>query len=211
MYATELIKQQRNSAALQLFLQHGAPAKLQNVNIYRHLASEVIQEGSTDYQTWAGLRNMFLPLVSTDGSSMSPSVTSEFERFLWIFHHYSMRTACDGISELESISARISISLLRHGDLIPADRAFYEAGSRAKSVGWDSLAFVLLNRFLDLADLIEENSGDIASLDNSDFQLTDIPYEKLLIPHQPSVPNNLREKAKEWVLTVSLDQRVEQV
>ena len=64
LYATELIKQQRTAAALQLFTQHGAPAKAQNLNIYRHLALEMLRhEGSGDFNTWIALRNMFQSLV----------------------------------------------------------------------------------------------------------------------------------------------------
>lgn len=75
------------------------------------------------------------------------------------------------------------------------------------------MAFVLLNRFLDIADMIEENGNqaDAALLDNSDFEETDVPFDKLCIPASHCVTNELREQAKEWVLTVSLDQRVEQV
>ena len=81
-----------------------------------------------------------------------------------------------------------------------------------QAMGWDNMAFVLLNRFLDIADMIEENNDDIATaLDNSDFQLTDIPFDKLMIPGRPCVSSSHREQAKEWILAVSLDQRVAQV
>ena len=74
---------------------------------------------------------------------------------------------------------------------------------------------MLLNRFLDIVDLMEEEQegkGNAATaLDNNDFELTDIPFEKLLITERTSVGNALREQTKEWVLTVSLDQRVQQV
>ena len=75
------------------------------------------------------------------------------------------------------------------------------------------MAFVLLNRFLDIADMIEDSGtqADAALLDNSDFEETDVPYDKLCIPAKPCVASDLREQAKEWVLAVSLDQRVEQV
>ena len=83
-------------------------------------------------------------------------------------------------------------------------------------MGWDSSAFVLLNRFLDVADLIEESRGegsapDPALLDNTDFEHTDIPFDNLCIPSRPCVSGALKENAKEWILAVSLDQRVEQV
>ena len=35
---------------------------------------------------------------------------------------------------LETIAARISISLLRYADLLPADKTFYEAGVKAKVI-----------------------------------------------------------------------------
>ena len=44
-----------------------------------------------------------------------------------------------------------------------------------RKAGWDNMAFVFLNRYLDLYDAIEEGSLDM--LDHSDFAETDIPYE----------------------------------
>ncbi|MPC88399.1 Intraflagellar transport protein 172 [Portunus trituberculatus] len=70
------------------------------------------------------------------------------------------------------------------------------------------MAFVFLNRFLDLCEAIEEGSLD--SLDHTDFIDTDIPYE-IPLPDTLSIPEPLREEAKEWVLAVSMDQQVEQV
>jgi intraflagellar transport protein 172 len=43
------------------------------------------------------------------------------------------------------------------------------------------MAFVFWNRFLDLCEAIQEN--DLSLLDNSDFNLTDIPSEVLLSPN----------------------------
>lgn len=64
-YATELIKQQRSQPALQLFVLYGAPAKPQNLNIYRHLAAEILSDpqGPPDLQSLIGLRNIFRQLV----------------------------------------------------------------------------------------------------------------------------------------------------
>ena len=151
----------------------------------------------------------------------SPSIRSEFERFLMVFHLSVVSEACQSVGSgsggLEVIATKAYVSLLRYADLIPADRAFYEAGMKAKAIGWDSMAFVHLNRFLDVADLIEESaqgdglsSADPALLDNADFEATDVPFDQLLIPAKPCVTGHQKEQAKEWVLAVSLDQRVEQ-
>lgn len=209
IYSTELIKQQRSSAALELFIKYGAPAKPQNLNIYRHLASEILLEDKNDIKSLIGLRNIFHQLVK---EVTSPTINMEFERFLRLFHYTMIRNTCQNVSGLEVIATKASVSLLRYADLFPADRAFYEAGMKAKAVGWDNLAFVLLNRYLDIADMIEDNgdSADATLLDNTDFEQTDIPFDKLCIPARPCVNGTLKEQAKEWVLAVSLDQRIEQ-
>lgn len=44
-------------------MKYGAPAKPQNLNIYRHLASEILLQDNNDIKLWIGLRNMFQQLV----------------------------------------------------------------------------------------------------------------------------------------------------
>ncbi|XP_063296825.1 intraflagellar transport protein 172 homolog [Pelobates fuscus] len=78
----------------------------------------------------------------------------------------------------------------------------------AKTIGWENSAFIFLNRFLDLVDAIEE--GNLDALDHSDFQDTDIPFE-IPLPDKQHVPVEKREEVREWVLAVSMDQRVDQV
>lgn len=79
-------------------------------------------------------------------------------------------------------------------------------------MGWDSTAFVLYNRYLDIADAIEDNNADASSLDNSDFEtVTDIPFETLSIPGEQTINASLREQVKEWVLSASLDHHIEKV
>lgn len=47
-------------------------------------------------------------------------------------------------------------------------------------------------------------------LDNSDFTDTDISF-KVPVPDKQHLPEEKREEVKEWVLAVSMDQKVEQV
>lgn len=48
-----------------------------------------------------------------------------------------------------------------------------QAGLACREMGWLSMAFVFLNRYLDLSEAIDE--GDAGMIDNSDFVGTDIP------------------------------------
>lgn len=43
-----------------------------------------------------------------------------------------MRSACQKNKSLQNIVTNISISLLRHTNVIPADKGFYEAGIEAR-------------------------------------------------------------------------------
>ncbi|KAI1241384.1 hypothetical protein IHE44_0009870 [Lamprotornis superbus] len=175
-----------------------------NFNIYKRLFVEMVNAPGMNcaeaYSSWADLRDMLLSLANTVAHE-------EFERMLLISHYCAARSAAQGLKQLDTMAAQLSISLLRHTDLLPADKAFYEAGTAAKAVSWENMAFVFLNRFLDLSDAIEE--GNLDSLDHSDFQRTDIPFEVPLPAHQ-HVPEEQREEVRDWVLTMSMDQRLEQ-
>lgn len=62
----------------------------------------------------------------------------EFERFLRLFHYTVISNACQNVGGLEVIAAKASVSLLRYADLLPADKAFYEAGTKAKVHSYES-------------------------------------------------------------------------
>ncbi|EFX60455.1 hypothetical protein DAPPUDRAFT_277407, partial [Daphnia pulex] len=75
---------QRSSVALELFIKYGAPAKSQNLNIYRHLATEILLEDKNDIKSLIGLRNIFHSLVK---EVTSPTINMEFECYLRLFHY----------------------------------------------------------------------------------------------------------------------------
>jgi len=60
------------------------------------------------------------------------AVHETFESLLTIAHYYAMRSAAMAHSMLQTVAAKLSVSLLRHTDIIPADRAFFEAGLMCK-------------------------------------------------------------------------------
>ncbi|XP_051816621.1 intraflagellar transport protein 172 homolog [Acanthochromis polyacanthus] len=214
LYATHLIKEEDAVKALQLYIQHGAPPNSQNFNIYKRLFLDLINLPDTDgpesYRMWADLRNFLLQLcenMSKSAEANSPA-HEDFEQMLLIAHYYATRSAAKGVEQLISVAAKLSVSLLRHTELIPADKAFYEAGLSCRAVGWENMAFIFLNHFLDLCDAIDE--GNLDALDHTDFLETDIPYE-VPIPTKLCVTDSQREQIRDWVLMVSMDHRLEQV
>ena len=65
-------------------------------------------------------------------SSLLYPLHREFEQYLLIAHYLSTRAACVGVAKLQGTAAKISVALLRHTNVLPADRAFYQAGLQCK-------------------------------------------------------------------------------
>ncbi|KAK2554336.1 Intraflagellar transport protein 172-like protein [Acropora cervicornis] len=172
LYAANLIKDNNTLKALDLFCRYGAPANPQNFNIYKRIISDVISmaglSSAESYHTWADLRDVLFEIVDGlgKGSAASSPLAQEFEVMFEIVHYYSTRCACMQHKSLDTLAAKLSISLLRHSDIVPCYKAFYEAGVAAKGVGWDNMAFVFLNRYLDLSEKLADLNKYINSLTN---------------------------------------------
>lgn len=132
---------------------------------------------------------------------------ADFSRLLLVSNYYATRSACQGQDTLAEHATKISVSLLRYTEHIPADKAFYEAGLACKTMNREGMAFVFWNHYLDICEAIEEGSLD--TLDHSDFQDTDIPFE-IPLPEKMFLDEAQHEEVKEWVLAVSMNQGVEQ-
>ena len=164
------------------------------------------QARRVDYAKWATLRNM-LPSVTTELQREGSPAFDEFNTLTTVAHYLAMRSACDGVGQLREVATKVTVSLLRHTDILCADRAFYEAGMACNQVGWENMAFVFLNRYLDLSEAIEDR--DLGGLDNTDFVETDIPLE-IPLPSDQFLDEAKREEVRTHVLAISMDQKAEQ-
>lgn len=150
VYAAEMIKKGRNSKAVAVFAKYGTPLKDNVLNIYRHLAKEAF-EGSPDnnpakeYARWASLRQV-LAAVSKDLQQTGSPVMGEFENIAIITHYLAMRAALKTINGAETLTAKISTTLLRYINTIPADRAFFDAGIDCRDAKRVDMALMFMNR-----------------------------------------------------------------
>jgi len=113
---------------------------------------------------------------------------------------------------LLDVSAKAATSLLRYVGEVPADRAFFEAGIACREANMLNMAFVFLNRYLDLTEAMDDpdaDGGSASTLENADFVDTDIPYD-FMLPEKHFVQEATREDVRDWVLALSMDQAVEQ-
>ncbi|CAB3377061.1 Hypothetical predicted protein [Cloeon dipterum] len=214
LHATHLLKNHRPLEALQVYADNQPIPTLDSgtLSTVRMIALAVLGwpnlTSSDSYQYWSALRDILLQM-SEDFQS-TPNY-AEIRTLLTLAHFYAIRSACREAAGLESLAAKLSIALLRFTDVIPSDKAYFEAGMDAKALGWDSEAFVFLNRLLDVCEAIEEvESGGAATLlDSTDLQCTDFPVDAPL-PRKMTISQQELEEAREWLLAVSMDQKIDQ-
>ncbi|KAJ3095379.1 hypothetical protein HDU97_007002 [Phlyctochytrium planicorne] len=199
-FTRAMMKEGKFDNAVQQIAKYGAPITPSSQDMYLHLSREVLHYGSPTSLT--ALREMLFKMVTANSSPAPP----EFHRRLLIAHLLTLRNFCGKKRELMYFASKISISLLRYCKEIGPDRAFYEAGQFAKLAGMTNMAFVCWNRYLDISDAIEE--GDASMLENSDFENTDVPYD-IDLPAE-NMKEAKRDEVRDWVLQVSLDQKVKQ-
>jgi intraflagellar transport protein 172 len=135
---------------------------------------------------------------------------AEFTSSFMVAHLNSLRSLGRDRGISPQVTLKQSVSLLRYTADFPVDRAFYEAGiaCRDAPVPQMNLAFLYLNRFLDICDAIED--PDSTEIDNSDFLQTDLPspYE-VELPETCWVKPDVIEDIRDWVLQGAVDKSVE--
>eukprot|EP00055_Hartaetosiga_balthica_P012104 m.57788 g.57788 ORF g.57788 m.57788 type:complete len:1739 (-) comp7836_c0_seq1:151-5367(-) len=211
LFAAQLLSNGDSVHAVQVFKRFGAPSTPNNFNLYRKLCMDLLYDetSSSSYDSVSALRDILAAVCGgLSANQHGQHVVDEFDRLTLISHYVALKTICKSSQELHDLYVKLCISLLRYTDVIPGDRAFYEAGNACREADMDSMAYLFLNRFIDLSLAIEE--GDLSSLDNSDFLGTDIPFE-IPLPDEPSIGENERDDVNNWVISVALDQDLKQV
>ena len=154
-----------------------------------------------------------------------PDDLAMMEKYLRIIHRYAMYPVMkqDGLPECaakvcqtphtvhyHTTPPQLMVTVARYAGIVPADKAFFDAGNAAKDVGWTNTAFVLLNRYLDISELQDDDEPSIDQLDNADFVESDVPFD-FEVPKEPWVAQEPAEQARQWVLSMSVDNKLEQV
>eukprot|EP00744_Colponema_vietnamica_P002535 GILI01003961.1.p1 GENE.GILI01003961.1~~GILI01003961.1.p1 ORF type:complete len:1242 (-),score=439.08 GILI01003961.1:257-3580(-) len=206
LYCTRLAQEENFEECVRVLSRYGAPPLVANLPMYKAIAVQVLHGG--DEGAILDLKQVLSRLLNNLRSA-DRNVQAEFDKLVWVSHLLSLRTNVHqaGIKELV---ARLSVSLLRYVAYLPADKAFYEAGMACKEIKQLNMAFVFTNRYVDLAEVIEDPDAQ-NNIDNADFENTDIPsVYHIDIPERQYLPDDKREQVRNWVLDLSMDQRIEQ-
>lgn len=203
--------------ACQALVRYGPPGDQPNFQLYRVISTDLL--ATEDVSGPPLLREMLLRLVTNGVVSTPPTPKAiiadkslqavEFHKSLLCAHYQTTRGRLKEHGKRTDLIAKISIALCRYCTEFPVDGAFYEAGMDCKTAGMTNMAFFFLNRFLDIADAIDDPEN--AAIDNTDFMNTDIPppYD-LDLPEEPHIKGQQVEDIRDWVLGLSVDHSVQQ-
>eukprot|EP00798_Chlamydomonas_sp_ICE-L_P014195 gene14195-20165_t len=212
-HAERRFRQGEYGEAAIVFSENGISGNPQYFDLYRNIAIGILSAAHNERNTEGekGLKGMLFKLLNVLGTSGTARKNDmeEFRKMYLAGLYISLANTAkaDGMKDL---AAKQLTAALRYAGIIPADRAFYEAGIAWRDAGRQNMAFVMLNRFLDLTDAMDDPDSSAAEIENSDFADTDIPFD-FHIPQRAYTSEDQREEVRNYVLELSMDQQVEQV
>lgn len=199
--------------AVQTLLEHGAPPFAEYVTMYEKLVASVLglnrKQESENIEAYCTIVHRLKELLfSVESSSRQAEAHMKYEELRMAAHYLHMYLRCIR-EELRDLATKIAITLVHYSGIIPCDKAFFLAGNAAREQGHTNLAFILLNRYLDLSDAIADSC--MSTLDNADFLDAErVPYPLQLPDEQYVLDTEVREDIRDWVLSTCTDTSIDQ-
>lgn len=212
-------KQEDLCSALDLLCERGAPQK-SHISLYSKLVCSILgrdqlqEHGERlDFSCCVlKLRKLLHRLGTHDDPGRSDLYfedTDPFSRLLVAVHYFNVFLVCRAHG-LDGLALKAAVTLLRYPDVVPVDKAYYQAGMLARELKHDNLAFVLLNRYIDIVDAIDDKLG-VEDIDNTVFAVADsVPYPFEVPGTHYVVKKSDREDLRDWLLSCCVDRSVDQ-
>jgi len=207
-YAKAMMEAGKFGETIAAFAKYGFPYIPNYFNVYKTLILEIFAE--CDPQEIKDLRKALYDLYSKleqHGENNTP-IGKEFGRYFNAAHLVNLKFIYDK-KNLQELSAKVAISLLRYGDLIRVDKLYYDAGTACRKLGWTNLAHILLNRYLDIYEVIEDPEGGNLA-DAAEYAVTDFPpISECPLPEKNLIPEKEKQEMSEWLVQVSMKQKID--
>jgi hypothetical protein len=101
---------------------------------------------------------------------------------------------------------RVCIAVLSFGDIIKLDLALLDAGLVCREIGQKGNGFILLNRYLDFYEVIDDPSNKLE--DESEFKDTEIPQTDPFRSEANIITPDKKEEIHEWIVKASVDKGI---
>eukprot|EP01029_Cantina_marsupialis_P015583 TRINITY_DN3415_c0_g1_i3.p1 TRINITY_DN3415_c0_g1~~TRINITY_DN3415_c0_g1_i3.p1 ORF type:complete len:801 (+),score=314.00 TRINITY_DN3415_c0_g1_i3:205-2607(+) len=212
-YATSLCEEHKTISAIGALRKYGVGLGSEDIELCGTLMRQLmVMDDNEDEMD--DVENAFVNirdvLVTMQQEALEAgSQNDEMDKLVLVAHYICMFNRMS-LSSMADLKSRVSMSLLRYTNMMPAERLFYFAGVACKDNDERSDAFVYFNRFVDLIEVINKES-DIDMLDNTDFLETGLPSVfDLVLGEKVFLSPQRVEDIREWVLQVSMENDVDQ-
>lgn len=204
-FARTFLQQGQFKETARVLTRYNTPAVQQLLPVYKTICVEVLAAvNEVELQVLREmLQKLSKNLEQTVGDRSNP-IFAEFMKFLMVTHLLLLKSECTKY-KLDRVNAKLCTSLLRYCKEIRSDKAFYDAGEANKKAGNNEMAYIFLNRYIDLYDAIEDPDTN-GITDNEQFEETDIPspYD-IALPEKNFLSPQERDKIRDWVLQINVN------
>ncbi|BBM98035.1 intraflagellar transport protein 172 [Marchantia polymorpha subsp. ruderalis] len=212
-HARHCLNQHKCCEAISILAQYGVPDNRVSYEFCIAAARKLFnstEDSSILEKSFQTLRTILYQIVNISSHVSDVDCTpvlEEINKHLLVAHYITVGYTCKS-QGLKEIEAKLKVSLLRYAGLLPADKVFYEAGIASKQLGWQNMAFMFLNRYLDITEAMDEaDRPDTAIMDGAGFETSDIP-EEFPLPRTHALEEHTTEEIRDWVIQLSMDQKV---
>lgn len=101
---------------------------------------------------------------------------------------------------------KVCLHVLSYGDIIKFDVALLDAGYAARDKNLKGVAYVLLNRYIDIYSIIEDDNIELEP--DKEFENTDIPQKNLYTSDNNIINPNQKEDIQTWIVKNSIDKSI---
>jgi len=197
-------KKKNLAGAAGLIAKNGAPPFKNNLIFYSKLALEILAEenlneiGNLKEMLAVVLRN----LKDNDESR------NEFIRLQKITHYQFIKLTCKiDKPSYKDCYWRLCLSVLIYGDIIKFDLALLDAGQICKEKGFKGNSFILLNRYLDAYESIEDTNYKLE--DEPELADTEIPFQNVFMSESNLVDEKQKQDIHDWIVKSNVDKSFE--
>ena len=158
--------------ALGALAHYGMPHSSAAIPLYKKLIDEVF--ATCEHDKISDLRTALYGYMNELADSERTSRDGrQFEKFLLVAHQINMKYQYSRKGQ-DNMVAKTAISLVRYIDITSLDKPFQDAGQSCRQNNLEDIAFVFLNRYLDIYYVIDDpQNNPIEEVD--EFKITDIP------------------------------------
>ena len=192
--------------AADLLERYETPINKNNLNWYKELSEEILAEENID--ELKSLKNMLncclKHLVNYQEFANEMKYLARLHK---ISYYQYLKANMKNNQNFNYSYYHLSIGVLSYGDIIKFDQALYDAGTFARDQGQKGIAFILLDRYLDIYEIINDPQSKLEF--KKEFDKTDIPQSDPFIGQQNILSNEEKEKLQTWIVKTSVDKNID--